>query len=522
MRLSKLVADAGLAAGTADRGSGADPEITGLSYDSRDVPAGSVFFALPGHNEHGAAFAGQAARSGAAVIVTDERGVRLLDASEYYEQGDHGGSTPPVLVVDSPRASMAAMAAAFYGFPAAAMTMVGVTGTNGKTSVTYLVQAALQAAGRPCGIVGTLGTYYPGSPGGATHPHPRTTPEAPDLQRTLAELQRDGAQAVAMEVSSIAVCENRIDGIDFDVMGFTGLSHDHLDYHGTMDAYFDAKARMFAPGRCRAGVVVVDEPWGQRLAEQAAVPLTTVSTQPDIDATWRARRTESGVRIEGPESVTLAIGIPAGFAIANATLAIAIAHSLDVPAQLAADALRTASVPGRMESVASVDSREFLVDYAHTPDAIDRVVQAAIEMRASRSEAAGGHGRVVVVLGAGGDRDSAKRSAMGRAASQAGTDLVIVTDDNPRTEDPAQIRAAVRRGAESGPAEVWEIAPREEAIARAVQEAGPGDIVLVLGKGHEATQEVQGRVVAFDDRAVLASFIRQRFGVAGGGRGDGA
>jgi len=519
MRLSKLVADAGLAAGFTVDATGADPDITGLSYDSRDVPADSIFFALPGHNAHGAAFAGQAARSGASVIVTDEHGARLLEASGFDERGNRGGSSPLMLVVDSPRVSMAALAAAFHELPAEAMTMVGVTGTNGKTSVTYLVQAALQAAGRPCGIVGTLGTYFPA---GGTHPHPRTTPESTDLQRVLADLRREGAAAVAMEVSSIAVREHRVDGIEFDVMGFTGLSQDHLDYHGTMDAYFEAKADMFTPEHCKTGVVVVDDPWGRLLVERCDVPLATVSTRPDLDATWRARRMESGVRIQGPESATLAMPVSTGFAIANATLAIAIAHSLGVPAQLAADALSVTNVPGRMELVASIDSRDFLVDYAHTPDAIERVVQAAIEMRASRGGVASGLGRVVVVVGAGGDRDPGKRAAMGRAASRAGADLVIVTDDNPRTEDPAEIRAAVRRGAEAGQAAVLEITPREEAIARAVQDAGPGDVVLVLGKGHETTQEIQGRVVAFDDRAVLASFIRQRFGVAGGGRGDGA
>src|SRR6056297_1306324 len=503
MRLSKLVADAGLAVGFTVDATGADPDITGLSYDSRDVPADSIFFALPGHNAHGAAFAGQAARSGASVIVTDEHGARLLEASGFDEHDNRGGSTPLMLVVDSPRVSMAALAAAFHELPAEAMTMVGVTGTNGKTSVTYLVQAALQAAGRPCGIVGTLGTYFPA---GGTHPHPRTTPESTDLQRVLADLRREGAAAVAMEVSSIAVREHRVDGIEFDVMGFTGLSHDHLDYHGTMDAYFEAKAEMFTSGRCKAGVVVVDQPWGQRLATRSVIPITTVSTRPDVDATWRAQPTGDGVRIEGPQTAFLNLPVATEFAIA-------IAHSLGVPAQLAADALAVASVPGRMEVVASVDGCDFIVDYAHTPDAIDRVVSAAVDSHRNRRSGSDVVGRVLVVIGAGGDRDPGKRSAMGRAASQA--DVVIVTDDNPRTEDPAQIRSTVRHGAEAGRANVLE-------IARVVAEAHPGDVVLVLGKGHEATQEIDGRVVAFDDREVLASFVRQRFGSGGGGRGDGA
>jgi UDP-N-acetylmuramoyl-L-alanyl-D-glutamate--2,6-diaminopimelate ligase len=513
MRLSRLVAEAGLAQDAAVAGLGADPEITNLTCDSREARDGSVFFALSGHRAHGASFAQEAVRSGASVIVTDEPGARLFAETRSPESL----TGVPVLVLSTPRASMAALASAFHGFPARSMTMVGVTGTNGKTTVTYLVQAALQAANLPCGIVGTLGTYFESW---GTRAHPRTTPEATDLQRILADLRRDGAVAVAMEVSSIAVREQRVDGIEFDVMGFTGLSHDHLDYHGTMDAYFEAKAEMFTSGRCKAGVVVVDQPWGQRLATRSVIPITTVSTRPDIDATWRAQRTGDGIRIEGPQTAFLNLPVATEFAIANTTLAIAIAHSLGVPAQLAADALAVASVPGRMEVVASVDGCDFIVDYAHTPDAIDRVVSAAVDSHRNRRSGSDVVGRVLVVIGAGGDRDPGKRSAMGRAASQA--DVVIVTDDNPRTEDPAQIRSTVRHGAEAGRANVLEIAPREEAIARVVAEARPGDVVLVLGKGHEATQEIDGRVVAFDDREVLASFVRQRFGSGGGGRGDGA
>lgn len=512
MRLSRLVAEAGLDGDAAVAGLGVDPEITNLTCDSRESGDGSVFFALSGHRAHGASFAREAVRSGAAVIVTDEPGLRLLQ--EAGSSASEIGA--PVFVLPRARASMAALASAFHGFPARSMATVGVTGTNGKTTVTYLVQAALQAANMPCGIVGTLGTSFESW---GTRAHPRTTPEATDLQRILADLRQAGAMAVAMEVSSIAVREHRVDGIEFDVMGFTGLSHDHLDYHGTMDAYFEAKAEMFTARRCKAGVVVIDDPWGQRLAKRGAIPITTVSTRPDVDATWRARSTASGVQVEGPQSAFLKIPVATEFTIANTTLAIAIAHSLGVPAQLAADAVAVASVPGRMEVVASVDGCDFIVDYAHTPDAIDRVVSAAIAMHQSRRSGRDVVGRVLVVVGAGGDRDSGKRSAMGRAASQA--DVVIITDDNPRTEDPAQIRSSVRHGAESGRASVLEIAAREEAIARVVQEARPGDVVLVLGKGHEATQEVDGRVVAFDDREVLASFIRQRFGSGGGGRGVG-
>jgi UDP-N-acetylmuramoyl-L-alanyl-D-glutamate--2,6-diaminopimelate ligase len=520
MRLSRLVAVAGLAQDTAVVGPaqtamstlGPDPEVTAVTCDSREVERGAIFFALPGHHGHGASFAGQAVESGASAVVTDHAGAQVLaDATVAVEHGK-----PPVLVLDDPRTAMAAVASAFYEHPAESMSMIGVTGTNGKTTVTYLVQAALQAAGRACGIVGTLGTYF--EPWG-TRDHPRTTPEAPDLQRVLAQLLQQGATAVAMEVSSIAVCEHRVDGIEFDVMGFTGLSHDHLDYHGSMDAYFEAKARMFTSGRCRSGVVVIDDSWGQDLAARASVPITTVTTRAGVDATWRARRTTSGVHIQGPQDASLSIPVPTDFAVANAALAIAIAHALGIDAQDAADALAVASVPGRMEVVARIDSGAFIVDYAHTPDAIERVVTAAAPTAAHANPDDGTSGRVLVVLGAGGDRDPAKRSAMGQAAARA--DLVIVTDDNPRSEDPARIREAVRQGAQSVGAPVVEIADRAEAIGYAVDHARPGDVVLVLGKGHERTQEVQGRVVAFDDREVLASFVRRRFGAGGGGRGEG-
>ena len=504
MRLTDLLREAGLA----DR-SGLSPaaqaiEVSRIAYASQEVVAGDLFFALPGHQTHGAQFAADAVQAGAAAIVTDTAGAQVL-----AERAD--GIDVPVLEVVDPRRAMALIAAALYGHPAKDLAMLGVTGTNGKTSVTYLLQAAMQAAAIPCGVVGTIGSRLPD---GTALDQVRTTPEAPDLQFVLSRMRDAGAFAVAMEVSSIAVREHRVDGLDFAVMGFTGLSHDHLDYHGTMEEYFAAKAELFDSERAAVGVVMVEDGWGERLRESAGIPIVTVTTRSDAQADWRAIRSGSTVRIEGRDSAEFSLPIATDFAVANAALTIAMAATQGIPAGVSADAIAAARVPGRMELVTSTDGIDFIVDYAHSPDAIEKVVGSALTQRSE------GTGRVIVVIGAGGDRDREKRPAMGRAAADA--DVVVVTDDNPRSENPVDIRDMVRRGAETGRAEVHEIAPRDEAIGWAVGEARTGDVVLVLGKGHEAFQELADGVVPFDDRRVLASFVRRRFHLDGDGQGEGA
>jgi UDP-N-acetylmuramoyl-L-alanyl-D-glutamate--2,6-diaminopimelate ligase len=313
-----------------------------------------------------------------------------------------------------------------------------------------------------------------------------------------------------MEVSSIALREHRVDGITFDVVAFTGLTQDHLDYHGTMEAYFEAKADLFMPGRARRGVVMVDDSWGRALAENSSIPVTTVSSS-DRAADWFASRSGDRVTIVGPEEAHVRLPVPTDFAVLNLAVSIAVCHLLGVSSQVAADAAVRARIPGRMEVVSTVDGINFVVDYAHTPDAIHQVVSSAASLRES------GGGRVIVVVGAGGDRDPSKRAAMGSAAARA-ADVLFVTDDNPRSEDPAAIRASVLAGTSKAECRVYEVADRAEAIQRAVDEAVPSDIVLVLGKGHERTQEVGGHVLPFDDRHVLASFVRDRFG--GGVEGD--
>jgi UDP-N-acetylmuramoyl-L-alanyl-D-glutamate--2,6-diaminopimelate ligase len=307
-----------------------------------------------------------------------------------------------------------------------------------------------------------------------------------------------------MEVSSIALREHRVDGITFDVAAFSGLTHDHLDYHGSMEAYFEAKAQLFDPDRARRGVVVIDDDWGRTLAKRAAIPVATVSTQ-DPGADWFVAQSAGHVTVTGPERAQVRLPIAGDFALTNLAVSVAVCHQLGISAQRAADAAVDCRVPGRMEVVASVEDTDFIVDYAHTPDAIRRVVAMSAEAIKDRG------GRVIVVVGAGGDRDPGKREDMGRAAT-GHADVLIVTDDNPRTEEPAAIRARILAGSGGSPCRVMEIADRAEAIERAVQEAGSGDIVLVLGKGHEVTQEVAGHLLPFDDRRVLASFVRKRFG----------
>ena len=316
-----------------------------------------------------------------------------------------------------------------------------------------------------------------------------------------------GAEAIVMEVSSVALSEHRVDGVVFDVAVFTGLSHDHLDYHETMEAYFAAKAELFAGERSRRGVVLIDDEWGERLARESVIPVETVSTTGKT-ASWNMTAVDGAwVLTDGVDSCEVRTPVGADFVVANAAVGIVAAHLVGVPLDVAANATATARMPGRMELVGRENGIDYIVDYAHTPDAIEQVVSAA----------ARGQGRVVVVIGAGGNRDPQKRPDMGTAASRA--DVVIVTDDNPRSENPADIRRQILEGVQGG-CEIHECDSRRNAIGLAVATARSGDVVLVLGKGHEATQEWSDGVIAFDDRHVLASFIHDRRG-GESGRGAG-
>ncbi len=459
--------------------------VTGLTHDSTDVEPGDVFVALPGRATHGARFAAAAIGAGAVAVVTDSAGAEAA------------GQLPvPVVVVARPRAALGVLAARAYGEPARQLQILGVTGTNGKTTVAAMVESGLRAAGRGTGVIGTTGVRVDGR----AYPGRRTTPEASDLHAILGRMREDGVATVVMEVSSIAVREHRVDGIVFAAVAFTNLSQDHLDYHGTMEEYFAAKAELFDPTRSRMAVVGIDDPWGRQLADEASVPLQTWSLA-DPRADWHAERTADGLLVVGPsgDREPLTVGLPGSFNVANAVVAFAMLRSAGVDAADAVTGIADARVAGRMQVVDAGRAAGIvgLVDYAHSPDAVERVLRAARESAP---------GRVVAVIGAGGDRDRGKRASMGAVAAHL-ADVVVVTDDNPRSEAPASIRRQVLDGtrdvAPTERAEVHEVGDRAEAVTVAVGLARRGDVVLLLGKGHEQGQEVAGVVTPFDDASVL-------------------
>jgi UDP-N-acetylmuramoyl-L-alanyl-D-glutamate--2,6-diaminopimelate ligase len=464
-----------------------DPEtiVAGIVYDSRTVEGASLFFCVPGETFDGHGFAPNAAEAGASCLVVE----RWLDVPL------------PQIRVTSVRAAMGPMSATFFGRPAEQMRTVGFTGTNGKTTSTYLLEAVLDRAGMRAGVIGTTGARIANEP----VPVERTTPEAPDLHRLLARMRTDGVKAVAMEISSHALAQHRVDGLRVDVAVFTNLSQDHLDLHGSMEAYFAAKARLFTPGLARAGVVNVDDPWGVRLARAAETPVRTVSVDGRADLT----ATDVEVGREGSRftvgSVTYELALPGRFNVANALGVIAAAEGLGIPAGAIAEGLRSVRrVPGRMEPVDAGQAFAVMVDYAHTPDSIQHVLRGARPLVA---------GRIIVVFGCGGDRDRAKRSPMGLAATSE-ADLAIITSDNPRSEDPLAIIAQIEAGARRGPGR-FEIEPdRRLAIRRAVELATPEDLVLIAGKGHESTQEIGEVAVPFDDVVVAREELERLGGVS--------
>jgi UDP-N-acetylmuramoyl-L-alanyl-D-glutamate--2,6-diaminopimelate ligase len=456
--------------------------ITSLSLDSRQVQPGTLFAAAPGHNRHGHVFADDAVRAGACAILTDREG-----------EGSTVDLGVPVAVVDDVRRAVAGLSREIYG-ASEAMTLLGVTGTNGKTSVAYMIAAGLRAAGIPIGLIGTLGVTV----GERWETSERTTPEAPDLHRIFRECRNIGIDHVVMEVSSIAASESRVAGLDFDVMVFTNLSQDHLDYHGSMEAYFHAKRSMFDSQSCRQAIVCIDTDWGVRLASELDIPISTVSTN-GLEATWSAHEVTTW-EVSGPGFQANEMFRVPRFVMANRLCALAALEVRGIPAHRAWESICHVHVPGRMERVATVDDAPIYVDYAHSPDAINRALTSV------RSQTSG---RLLVVVGAGGDRDSEKRGAMGRVTADV-ADIVVVTDDNPRSEDPAAIRSAVAAGArEVDSAEVIEITPREDAIRHALMSCRAGDAVMVLGKGAETVQEVADARIPFDDREVVRRISRE-------------
>lgn len=486
-RLGELAARLGRPVPAAD--AGADVQITGITHDSHAVHPGDLYAALPGASTHGARFAGEAVRTGAVAVLTDPAGRRLA-----------GPTGVPVLEVDDPRAVLGEVAAWTYDNPSADLMVLGVTGTNGKTTTAYLLDAGLRAAGCTTGLVGTIDTRVAGERVSSQ----RTTPEATDLQALFAVMRERGVGAVAMEVSSHALALYRVAGTTFAAGLFTNLSQDHLDFHGDLERYFAAKAMLF-DGRCAHEIVNIDDAYGRRLVRPGTV---TVSAAGAPGATWRAdglRRGPTGpsaFTVHGPGGARAAASVrsPGAFNVANALLAVAALVTVGVALQDAVRGTASLDVPGRMEQVDRGQAFLAVVDYAHTPEAIAGALQALRPLT---------RGRLIIVLGGGGDRDRAKRPLMGEAAAR-GADLVIVTDDNPRSEDPAGIRAGIlagaRRAGGSDTAQL-DIGNRREAIAEAVRQARADDTVLISGKGHEQGQEIAGVVHPFDDRLVLAELL---------------
>lgn len=473
-----------------------DVMVTGLTLSSQRVHPGDLYAALPGTRAHGASYAAQAVESGAVAVLTDPSGRELCT-----------GLGVPVLVVAEPRPLMGDLAARVYGEPAADLRLVAVTGTQGKTTTTRLAEAGLQGSGIPAAVVGTVGTRIDGVDVRTT----LTTPEAPDLHALFAVMRERGVQCCAMEVSSHALVMGRVDGVVFDVAVFTNLGRDHLDFHADVEEYFAAKASLFTPERARLGLVNLDDEYGRRLLRDAAIPMRSFSAG-GTEADWVARDVEltpTGSRfiVRTPTGETFAAGVPlAGdFNVANALAAIAALAEAGFDAPAVADALAASKgVPGRLERVDAGQDFVAVVDYAHKPDAVDAALRTLRPLT---------RGRLIVVLGAGGDRDQGKRPVMGEIAARL-ADVLVVTDDNPRNEDPGAIRRAVIGGAravaERERAELHECGDRREAIRLAVAMAGTGDTVVVAGKGHETGQEVDGTVLPFDDRTVLREELSRR------------
>ncbi|MBD5788098.1 UDP-N-acetylmuramoyl-L-alanyl-D-glutamate--2,6-diaminopimelate ligase [Cellulosimicrobium terreum] len=516
--------------GTAADDASALVEVASVASDDRVVAEGELFVALPGSRAHGATFAPGAVARGAHAVLTDREGAHVLEQA---------GTAVPVLVAEDPRALLGPVAAWVFGNPAERLSTFAVTGTNGKTTTTYLVEHVLRAVGWRTGLVGTVETRS----GDRVLPSRLTTPEAADLQAVLATMVEDDVRTLAMEVSSHALALHRVDGVVFDVAGFTNLSQDHLDFHGDLPAYFEAKAALFTPSHARRGVVVVDDAWGERMVDAAQVPVATLRVGPPPgapvgpsggaaepvpdsahDADWTVRdvvpgpsRTSFTVRHRDGVQVRTTTSLPGHFNVANAALALVMVLEAgvdhrDVQAALDSVGGLAAAVPGRMEIVSEPPhAPRVVVDFAHNTDALELALAALRPTTA---------GRLVVVFGATGDRDRGKRPAMGAVAVD-GADVVVVTDDDPHGEDPAAIRAEVLPGAfaardtaASGPGArdvvVQEVAPRARAIHEAIAAAGPEDTVLVAGRGHEVWQEVAGVDLALDDRVEARAALAAR------------
>jgi UDP-N-acetylmuramoyl-L-alanyl-D-glutamate--2,6-diaminopimelate ligase len=469
-----------------------EPTLHDVTLDSREAGPGVLFACRPGERTDGHVHAPAAVAAGAPALLVE----RVLDLDV------------PQLVVPRVADAVGEAAAAVHGHPSSGLALAGVTGTNGKTTTTYLIEAALRGGGHRTGLIGTIQTLVDG----AAVPGVRTTPESTDLQRLFARMAAAGVTAAAMEVSSHGLALGRIRGTRFGVAAFTNLTQDHLDFHRDLEDYFAAKASLFDPRFTPHAVVNIDDPYGARLAVLAAgrgLAVDTVSPGGAGGAAVLARDVRLAAdgsdftAVLHGEHVPVHLGLPGAFNVANALVALACAVRLGVDVHLAVRGIEALDgVPGRMERVEAGQPFAVLVDYAHTPDSVEKVLRAARELTA---------GRLLVVVGCGGDRDRAKRGPMGAAAATF-ADHAVFTSDNSRSEDLAVILDAMVEGARATGG-AWSVEPdREAAIALALDAAGPGDVVVIAGKGHEVTQEFADRIVPFDDRAVARALLAARWG----------
>ena len=460
--------------------------ITGISQSSNNIEAGDIFIALPGEKTHGAKFASDAIKRGAKAILTDTAGAALITGI-------------PVLITSNPRRSAGVLSAWFYSEPMRDLYSVGITGTNGKTTVTTILHQIMSLAGRDSGLIGTIETRI----GSEVLKSKRTTPESSELQSLAAVMRERHMRNLIMEVSSHAVALDRIKGSHFAVVGFTNLSQDHLDFHKTMDKYFETKSALFTFEYADLAVINIDDSHGRKLQEITELPVITLS-KINTDADWHysnisseyygahvAIRGSGGILIEGK------VNLHGGYNYDNLLMAIAIAVESGIdPIDIASLLPKLRGASGRLESVALGQKFAAFVDYAHSPDAVARVLETARELST---------GRVIGVLGCGGDRDRSKRSAMGRALDD-GSDVAIFTSDNPRSERAEDILKEMTAGIKSASV----ISDRAQAIKSAVNEAQDGDLVIILGKGHETGQEIAGVLHPFDDRIELAKAIEEK------------
>jgi UDP-N-acetylmuramoyl-L-alanyl-D-glutamate--2,6-diaminopimelate ligase len=507
MKLGELVGAAAITPGA--HGAAGEPAITALAYDSRAAGPGTLFFCVRGFQSDGHDFAAQAVERGAAALVVE----RPL------------GLDVPEVVVESARAAMAPIAARFYGDPSSELRVVGITGTNGKTTTAFLVRALLEAGGQRCGLLGTVKSVV----GGVEREVTRTTPEAIDLQGTFRAMLDGGDRACAMEVSSHALELGRAGAIHFAAAIFTNLTRDHLDFHDTMEDYFQAKRLLFAanPG---VSVVNVGDPYGRRLAEEIDGALTFAVDGPADYSATRLRCDVAGCRFTlctPAGEIEVALPLAGRFNVANALGAFAAAHALGGDHDTLVAALESpVRVPGRFEGVDEGQGFAVLVDYAHTPDSLENVLRAARELLDAGGPDTGEGGRVMCVFGAGGDRDRGKRPLMGEVAAGL-ADVVFVTSDNPRSERPEQIVAEIMAGAArvarpEGALPLQTIVDRGAAISAAIAAGRPGDVVVIAGKGHEQGQELAGgRKLPFDDATVVRRALRARGAFASEGRTTG-